>query len=216
MQTPVRIFSLVVLLVFSACYAVSAHAQNRTVLTLPRAEANKLTEYEKQLRLDLEIPPDAKKIRFYFAGPPADAKVDRTLILNTSGMSSVTAVDYGDRSHPDINKNWIVNFGVERVLKESEFLAKAAREACKKAYLNAIYELREKAVRVGGDAVIGILSGALEGKGFAAEYKFYASHDLFLCTVKEGIVHFDKKFDLTRSGLIADVALRGDTVRFKK
>jgi len=213
MQTPVEIIGLVALLAVSSLCTTAAQAQeiqNRVVLHMSIKEADKLTEYENQLRRERKIPDNDPKVSFYFAGPPRDREIEETLSpRNEAIMGEVVALDFSKQRHSDIEKMKII--GLAATLKESKFVADAVREACKKAYLEALYNLRRD-VRVSkGNAAIYI-----ESILFSNGRKYFKSHDQFLCDVtKESISGNIFSTNDDEQGVSTTVHLRGSIVRLK-
>ena len=61
---------------------------------------------------------------------------------------------FGNQAHPKVLKE----LGEWKTNKKTNGFNKSAKEACEWAFLSAILELQERAIKEGGDAVVGIKS----------------------------------------------------------
>ncbi len=96
---------------------------------------------------------------------------------------------FGDRKTPPVAQK----FGEFVTNKKTNSFGKADEDACRWAMLSALVELRERAHKMGGDAVVNIVS-------------YY----------KQATYSSTSDFDCHAGGFIAGVALKGTVVKLKK
>ena len=98
------------------------------------------------------------------------------------------ALYFGDQKHGKVIKN----FGNFRTNKKTNAFGKTDREACQWVFLSALIALRDRAVQVGGNAIINIRSN-----------------------YKNNLMSSQDNFQCGAGALIAGVALVGDIVTLK-